>query len=85
MKLAEKDDEKPDYAVTSESSAEYAVAAEKQALYSRVKVGSVVMHKQHGKGVVEKISKDHKYIHVKFGKMDKMFVLYDTFKKGLLK
>ena len=85
MKIAEKDDGKPDYAVTSESSAEYAVAAEKQALYSRVKVGSVVMHKQHGKVVVEKISKDHKYIHVKFGKMDKMFVFYDTFKKGLLK
>ena len=43
------------------------------------------MHKQHGKGIVEKISKDHRYIHVKFGTMDKMFVFYDTFKKGLLK
>ena len=85
MKLAEKDDDNPDYEVTSKSSAEYAVAAEKQALYSRVKVGSVVMHKQHGKGIVEKISKDHRYIHVKFGTMDKMFVFYDTFKKGLLK
>ena len=85
MKLAEKDDDNPDYEVTSKSPAEYAVAAEKQALYSRVKVGSVVMHKQHGKGIVEKISKDHRYIHVKFGTMDKMFVFYDTFKKGLLK
>ena len=85
MKLAERDDDNPDYEVTSKSSAEYAVAAEKQALYSRVKVGSVVMHKQHGKGIVEKISKDHRYIHVKFGTMDKMFVFYDTFKKGLLK
>ncbi len=85
MKLAEKDVDNPDYEVTSEFSAEYAVAAEKRALYSRVKVGSVVMHKQHGKGVVEKISKDHRYIHVRFGTMDKMFVFYDAFKKGLLK
>ena len=63
----------------------YSIAAEKQALYSRIKEGSVVMHKQHGKGIVEKISKDRKYIHVKFSDKKLMFVFYDTFKKGLLK
>ena len=63
----------------------YSDAADKQALWSRVKEGSVVMHKQHGKGVVEKISKDRKYIHVKFDDKKLMFVFYDAFKKGVLK
>lgn len=63
----------------------YSIAAEKQALYARIKEGSVVTHKQHGKGFVEKISKDRKYIHVKFGDKKLMFVFYDTFKKGVLK
>ena len=71
--------------VYSGNNVAYSIAAEKQALYSRIKEGSVVTHKQHGKGTVEKISKDRKYIHVKFGDKKLMFVFYDTFKKGLLK
>ena len=74
-----------DYTGNENASPEVAMAAEKQALYSRIKAGSVVTHKQLGKGVVDRISKDYKYIHVKFGKTEKMFVFYDTFKKGLLK
>ena len=74
-----------DYTESENASPEFAMAAERQALYSRVKAGSVVTHKQLGKGVVDRISKDYKYIHVKFGKTEKMFVFYDTFKKGLLK
>ena len=74
-----------DYVEGDNVSPEVAMAAEKQALYSRIKAGSVVTHKQLGKGVVDRISKDRRYIHVKFGKTEKMFVFYDTFKKGLLK
>lgn len=74
-----------DYVEGDNNSPEVAMAAEKQALYSRIKAGSVVTHKQLGKGVVDRISKDRRYIHVKFGKTEKMFVFYDTFKKGLLK
>lgn len=74
-----------DYAKGANLSPEIAVAADKQALYSRIKAGSIVTHRQLGKGVVDRISKDCKYIHVKFGETEKMFVFYDTFKKGLLK
>ena len=74
-----------DYVEGDNVSPEVAMAAEKQALYSRIKAGSVVTHKQLGKGVVDRISKDRRYIYVKFGKTEKMFVFYDTFKKGLLK
>ena len=74
-----------DYAEGANLSPEVAVAAEKQALYSRIKAGSIVTHKQLGEGVVDRISKDRRYIYVKFGKTEKMFVFYDTFKKGLLK
>ena len=74
-----------DYTGNENVSPEVAMAAERRALYSRIKAGSIVTHKQLGKGVVDRISKDYKYIHVKFGKTEKMFVFYDTFKKGLLK
>ena len=74
-----------DYIERENVSPEVAMAAERQALYLRVKAGSIVTHKQLGKGVVDRISKDYRYIHVKFGKTEKMFVFYDTFKKGLLK
>ena len=74
-----------DYAKGANLSPEIAVAADKQALYSRIKAGSIVTHRQLGKGVVDRISKDCKYIHVKFGETEKTFVFYDTFKKGLLK
>ncbi|MBQ5463368.1 MAG: hypothetical protein IIT53_04960, partial [Fibrobacter sp.] len=84
MKLVESDDG-VDYAGSKDVLPEVAMAAERRALYSRVKAGSVVTHKQLGKGVVDRISKDYKYIHVKFGKTEKMFVFYDVFKKGMLK
>ena len=84
MKLVESDDG-VDYAGSKDVLPEVAMAAERRALYSRIKAGSVVTHKQLGKGVVDRISKDCKYIHVKFGETEKMFVFYDTFKKGLLK
>ena len=74
-----------DYTGNENVSPEVAMAAERRALYSRIKASSIVTHKQLGKGVVDRISKDYKYIHVKFGKTEKMFVFYDTFKKGLLK
>ena len=84
MKLVESDDG-VDYAGSKDVLPEVAMAAERRALYSRIKAGSVVTHKQLGKGVVDRISKDYKYIHVKFGKTEKMFVFYDVFKKGMLK
>lgn len=49
-----------------------------------VRVGDMVVHKVFGKGIVRKIDKAEKYIHIKFEKGEKMFVLDYAFKNGLL-
>jgi hypothetical protein len=60
-------------------------AAEAKKIHNSIKKDSTVFHKEFGKGTVSKISKDKKYIYVKFGKIEKMFVFLDAFEKGFLK
>ncbi|MBO5950847.1 MAG: GIY-YIG nuclease family protein [Fibrobacteraceae bacterium] len=60
-------------------------AAEVKKFYNSIKKDTSVFHKEFGKGTVSKISKDKKYIYVKFGKIEKMFVFLDAFEKGFLK
>ena len=60
-------------------------AAETKKFYNSIKKDTTVFHKEFGKGTVSKISKDKKYIYVKFGKIEKMFVFLDAFEKGFLK
>jgi hypothetical protein len=66
-------------------SLDYLQAAESEIFLSKIKKNCIVTHKTLGTGIVSKITKDKKYIYVRFGKNEKMFVFYDSFKKGLLK
>ena len=66
------------------------IAAERQALYSAVKVGASVVHKTLGTGKVSKISKDKKYIFIRFDNSkvkneEKPFVFSTAFEQGFLK
>lgn len=56
-----------------------------QARYMTIKVGDRVTHKVFGEGVVIKIPQNRKYIYVKFGKIEKQFVLVAAFEGGFLK
>lgn len=60
-------------------------AADNKRNYDHIKVGSRVIHKTFGEGVVTKIPSNRKYIYVKFGKIEKMFVFQSTFENGILK
>lgn len=59
--------------------------AEPHARYMSIKVGDEVSHKIFGEGTVIKIPQNRKYIYVKFGKVEKQFVLESAFKGGFLK
>lgn len=66
------------------------IAAERQALYRAVKVGASVVHKTLGIGKVSKISKDKKYIFIRFDNSkvkneEKPFVFSTAFEQGFLK
>lgn len=69
------------------SSSQKALAnvAAPQARYMTIKVGDKVMHKTFGEGTVVKIPQNRKYIYIKFGKVEKMFVLESSFEGGFLK
>lgn len=74
----------------SRGSSAQAVLAQKavvepQARYMTIKVGDKVLHKIFGEGTVVKIPQSRKYIYVKFGKVEKQFVLEAAFKGGFLK
>lgn len=60
-------------------------AADNKRNYDHIKVGSRVIHKTFGEGVVTKIPSNRKYIYVKFGKIEKQFVLEAAFRDGFLK
>lgn len=71
--------------IQKKHSLDYLQAAESEIFLSKIKKNCIVTHKTLGTGIVSKITKDKKYIYVRFGKNEKMFVFYDSFKKGLLK
>jgi hypothetical protein len=50
-----------------------------------VQVGTAVVHKTFGPGIVTKLTKDRKHIHVKFKTGEKMFIFPDAFRQGFLK
>ena len=93
MKIAESSED-IDYIVGDNEISDYPMVADggnrqrKDPLLERlkqIKVNDEITHKMHGAGRVTKISKDRKYITIAFGKLEKTFVFYAAFKKGLLK
>lgn len=46
--------------------------------------GDVVLHKTFGEGIVVKLDKAKKYLHIKFNSGEKMFTFPDAFKNGFL-
>ena len=47
-------------------------------------IGSTVVHKKFGKGIVVKINKNDKFVYVKFTFGDKKFIFPDAFEMGFL-
>lgn len=55
-----------------------------EAKLETIGIDSTVIHKKFGKGMVVKINKNEKFIHVKFTLGEKKFIFPDAFLMGFL-
>lgn len=51
---------------------------------NKLTIGSTVVHKKFGKGIVVKINKNDKFIYVRFTVGEKKFIFPDAFEMGFL-
>ena len=60
------------------------VVQDLEAKLETIGIDSTVIHKKFGKGVVVKINKNEKFIHIKFTLGEKKFIFPDAFLMGFL-
>lgn len=70
--------------VVTKSSQENKTARDLEAKLETIGIDSTVVHKKFGKGMVVKINKNEKFIHVKFTLGEKKFIFPDAFLMGFL-
>ena len=72
------------YPAVASSSLESPTKQELEAKLETIGIDSTVIHKKFGKGIVVKINKNEKFIHIKFTLGEKKFVFPDAFLMGFL-